>query len=270
MRHSTILISTVEKWDDYIETIFKTQLLNVYYMGRSIPVHHVCLSHMDISRHTSACDAEYIRTEEHRDEVSQYIYNRNYAIGLFCQRQKDLGWNIDATNYIFMDSDVVPFNPQVIMSMLSRVGKPLGRYNIEMVAPLQYEYINQFPGTCCMMTRGRYLDKACVSTIRDDHNPIYKSRVMGLPFYQGENAFKVYALLRSNMVNIHPVYHGIYGNAFYHAGVEKAYPNTMPAQKYYWKQHDVAPDYKKAIADMDSRDLIELINNLKWLGDREA
>lgn len=138
------------------------------------------------------------------------------------------------THFLFLDSDCFPIHNrwfETLTEQMSQFGK-------HFAAPVRTENLDRFPHPCAFL---------CDSQGIDDHRINFDigyedTNILGEPVKDVGNAMlpllpEILPLLRTNLVNLHPVAAGVYHHLFYHHGAGSREIGFRVIGKYGYYDH---------------------------------
>lgn len=151
----------------------------------------------------------------------------------------------DCTHFLFLDSDCFPVHPNWFNVIVAQ----MKRFNKRFAAPIRYENLDRFPHPCAF-----FCD---VDAIKDE-------RINFEIGFSGENVLnetvrdvgnamlpllpEILPLMRSNLVNHHPVAAGVYHHLFYHHGAGSRNFKFRLINKYEYCEHWWSGDQDDTLA----------------------
>ncbi|MGY6215095.1 hypothetical protein ACW73L_08040 [Methylolobus aquaticus] len=118
-------------------------------------------------------------------------------------------------NYLILDSDAFPVKPgwyRILDEQMNRLGK-------EVAAPVRAENLDVFPHPCAFFLRDRIVDDPRlefrkIGALRN----LLGMNVNDVGCATASMSDALFPLMRSNVVNVHPVAAAVYHHLFYHHG----------------------------------------------------
>lgn len=142
-------------------------------------------------------------------------------------------------NFLFLDMDAFPITKGWFDTLLQKMG------NHEIAALLRCENLENRLHASVLFAKKAALDHLSFSVAEVGQDALGKlERDVCITPYQFQKRDQAFPLLRSNAVNLHPVYFGVYFDMFYHNGCGSQYPRALRATPYW--SHMVSPDFKVA------------------------
>ena len=140
----------------------------------------------------------------------------------------------DYENYLFMDSDCFPVSPDWFDNLVYQ----LDNMNRKLAAPYRTENLDIFPHPCAFFVRGKFIHSPNLNF----DNSIKALNLLGSEINDVGSGMAslsndVFPLLRSNVVNPHPVACAIYSHYFYHHGSGSRDFNFRIYNKFGYTDH---------------------------------
>lgn len=184
--------------------------------------------------------------------------NAGHAAGLASAAQ----WmrSGSASHCLFLDSDAFPVTHGWLPHLLGQ----MARFSKRVAAPVRFENLDRFPHPCAMLVERSVLDESWFS-LRDgiEAPNLLGDTVRDVAASMVDRYAEVLPLLRSNVVNLHPVAAAIYHDCFYHHGAGSREFRFRVTDRYRylesWPTPWLAPESLSARLFDDSDAFIQLL-----------
>ncbi len=159
--------------------------------------------------------------------------------------------------YLFLDSDAFPVTPNWLPTLVSRMGE------FPFAAPIRVENLDLFPHPCSFFVRGENIHRPELDFRVGSAANLLQQTVQDVGCRIPLNA--CYPLVRTNVVNAHPLLAAIYGHFFYHHGCGARTFAMRSTHQYNYYSHVVGnhTDIESALFQALASDPDAFIQKLK-------
>ncbi|QEY17327.1 hypothetical protein D0C16_15875 [Cellvibrio sp. KY-GH-1] len=173
--------------------------------------------------------------------------------------------NDDFTHFLFLDSDCFPIHNrwfETLTEQMSHFGK-------HFAAPVRTENLDRFPHPCAFLCDSKGLDDRRVNfDIGYEDTNILGELVKDVGNAMLPLMPDILPMLRTNLVNLHPVAAGVYHHLFYHHGAgsrnfEFRVVNKYGYYNHWWKKEgdEVLADQLREALFKDPQGFLALLTN---------
>ena len=131
--------------------------------------------------------------------------------------------------FLFLDNDAWPIRPdwlQVVSGQMNKRGS-------ELAAAMRHENLEIRLHASVLLCKPDALDRLKFQLVKTKNHLSDESDVIIGPYYQNRHYDKTFPLLRSNKLNLHPLFFGVYYDCFYHHGGGSR-PGGTYRGRLYW------------------------------------
>ncbi len=156
------------------------------------------------------------------------------------QHSKALYWLLDYArkheykNYLFLDSDCFPVRAgwyQILNRQMERFGRKIS-------APYRTENLDVFPHPCAMFIKGDFIHDARINLEKQvPMRNLLNEQISDVGTGMSSITELIMPLLRTNVVNPHPLACAIYHHLFYHHGAGSRGFHFRLSKKYGYTDH---------------------------------
>jgi len=136
-------------------------------------------------------------------------------------------------NYLILDSDCFPVDKNWYIQLTTQ----MQRFSKTIAAPFRVENLDLFPHPCAVFIAQREIHNKRI----DFRNDISIKNMLGIEVQDVGTAMhgmdEVMPLLRTNLVNLHPVAAAVYHHMFYHHGAGSRDFNFRVTERYKYYEH---------------------------------
>lgn len=189
-------------------------------------------------------DAEELGAGVELDVIGVCSGNTGHSAGM--AKLLEIFRSSDCTHFLFLDSDCFPVHPDWFDVLVSQ----MQRFEKRFAAPVRYENLDRFPHPCAFFCNAESIKDSRINfDIGHEGENILGEVVRDVGNAMLPMLPEILPLMRTNLVNHHPVAAAVYHHMFYHHGAGSRNFEFRVIDKYKYCEHWWSQDKDESLAE---------------------